>query len=133
MWKIKKTVSKGDYTYAVVTEHPRCTINGYVLEHRVVMENYLGRLLCQDEVVHHIDHNKKNNDIENLELYIRTEHTREHMFEQGIKMVTLCCPECGKKFNRRLVQTHIIKKNKNVHFVVEAVQLCSIVIYNFME
>ena len=32
------------------------------------MENHLGRLLNSDEVVHHKDHNKFNNDISNLEV-----------------------------------------------------------------
>lgn len=45
MWKIEKIVSKGDYNYAVVPEHPFSTKNGYVLEHRVIMENHLKRLL----------------------------------------------------------------------------------------
>ena len=28
---------------------------GYVLYHRILMENHLGRILNQNEVVHHID------------------------------------------------------------------------------
>ena len=43
MWNIKKIVSKGDYLYALVPEHPKATKNGYVLLHRIVMENHLGR------------------------------------------------------------------------------------------
>lgn len=61
-------MSKGDYNYAVVSEHPKRTKNNYVLEHRVVMENHLGRLLNENEVVHHINGNKKDNRIENLKL-----------------------------------------------------------------
>ena len=52
-WKIKKIVSKGDYLYAVVDEHPRRNKHSYVLLHRVLMENHLGRILNHDEVVHH--------------------------------------------------------------------------------
>ena len=59
MWTIRKVVSKGEYNYAVVPEHPNRTINNYVLEHRVIMENYLGRLLRDDEVIHHKNGNKK--------------------------------------------------------------------------
>ena len=44
-WKIEKVVSKGDYLYAVVKDHPNRTKNNYVLLHRVIVENYLGRLL----------------------------------------------------------------------------------------
>lgn len=49
-WKIQKIVSKGDYNYAITKEHPKATKNGYVLEHRIVMENHLGRLLNSDHV-----------------------------------------------------------------------------------
>lgn len=59
MWNVKKIINKGDYLYALVPEHPNCTKNGYVLLHRIVMENHLGRLLNTNEIVHHIDHNKK--------------------------------------------------------------------------
>lgn len=51
MWNVKNIVSKGDYNYAVVPEHPNRTEHNYVLEHRVVMENYLGRILDDDEGV----------------------------------------------------------------------------------
>ena len=54
MWKIEKIVKKGDYLYAVVIEHPCSTKHGYVLHHRIVMENHLKRLLSHSEVVHHV-------------------------------------------------------------------------------
>ena len=55
-------------------------VNGKKIdEHRYVMEQYLGRKLSRDEVVHHKDGNKENNDIENLELMSLSEHSRQHM------------------------------------------------------
>lgn len=50
-WKVEKNVSKGDYDYAVVKNHPAATKHGYVLYHRIVVENHLGRLLNSNEVV----------------------------------------------------------------------------------
>jgi len=43
-------------------------VNGYVLEHRLVMAKALGRPLADEETVHHIDGNRARNDISNLQL-----------------------------------------------------------------
>lgn len=43
--------------------------DGYVMEHRLVMAQWIGRPLRRTEVVNHIDHNPANNARENLELY----------------------------------------------------------------
>jgi hypothetical protein len=50
--------------------------NGYkTVEHRIVMETYLGRELERGEVVHHINHIRCDPRIENLELMTRGEHS----------------------------------------------------------
>lgn len=48
-------------------------------EHRLVMEQLLGRKLRSDEVVHHKDGNKLNNSPENLVVMTLAEHSRLHM------------------------------------------------------
>lgn len=48
------------------------------LEHRHIVELQLGRLLTQDEIVHHIDGNGLNNTPENLQLMSRSEHAKHH-------------------------------------------------------
>lgn len=50
-------------------EHPNCNKDGYILEHRLTMEKHLGRYLDPKEVVHHIDCDRANNKIENLQLF----------------------------------------------------------------
>ena len=112
MWKIEKLVKKGEYMYAVVKDHPYRTKNNYVLAHRVIMENHLGRLLNNDEVVHHKDGNKLNNDLSNLEVMNAKEHVMKHQRLHGRKWAELQCPWCGKHFMKPLNATFIQKKAK---------------------
>ena len=112
MWNIQKIVSKGDYNYAVVPEHPKRTKNNYVLEHRVVMENHLGRLLNENEVVHHINGNKKDNRIENLKLLSEKEHKFLHGKKNGYKTVVLKCPWCKEIFAIRKNKSFLSKNTK---------------------
>lgn len=112
MWNILKRAKCGKYVYAYVPDHPNATKYGYVLEHRIVMENYLGRLLNKDEVVHHKDHDTKNNSIENLEVMKYKEHCKMHALEQGKNFALLKCPWCGKIFKKSRNNTHLVKPSK---------------------
>ena len=54
--------------------------NKKILIHRRIMEEHLGRKLSSNEIVHHIDGNKLNNDINNLEVVSRSEHIKKHFY-----------------------------------------------------
>lgn len=57
---------------------------GAIREHVLVMENHLGRALTKGEVVHHIDGDKTNNDIDNLDLCTVQEHNACHATSESI-------------------------------------------------
>lgn len=54
------------------------TSDGLIDEHRLIMERHLGRKLLSSEIVHHKDGDKSNNDLENLDVMSRSEHSRVH-------------------------------------------------------
>ncbi len=67
--------SKG-YVLAYAPDHPRATNRGYVYQHRLVMEEQLGRFLRTDEHVHHRNGKRWDNRPENLEVMDAREHAR---------------------------------------------------------
>lgn len=52
-----------------------------ILVHRKVMQDHLGRELSSNEIIHHIDGDKLNNSIDNLEIVTRSEHINMHRDE----------------------------------------------------
>ena len=66
-----------------VSSHPFCNSQGYVFEHRLVMEKKIRRYLKSQEVVHHIDKNPSNNHPSNLQL-----------FENNSKHIKFHCSLC---------------------------------------
>lgn len=68
-WKGGRVVDKSGYILVHCPDHPNSNLNGYIREHRLVMSEKIGRPLLRDEVVHHIDGDKQNNSVENLEVY----------------------------------------------------------------
>lgn len=82
---------------------------------RLLMENKLGRKLLPDEDVHHIDGNKLNNDLSNLQIKIHSQHVREHAQKYFDKIAK--CDVCQKEFvwsGKKQVRYYIgLKRGKN--------------------
>ncbi|MGE7843906.1 HNH endonuclease [Lysinibacillus sp. NPDC093712] len=77
-WKGGRFVHETGYVFIHAPENAMANSRGYVREHRLVMANYLGRPLERDEIVHHIDGNKENNDVSNLQLMDNSTHAKLH-------------------------------------------------------
>lgn len=61
------------------SEHPFATRKGYILRARLVMEGILRRYLSPEEVVHHINGIKDDDQPENLKLFPnQAEHIKHH-------------------------------------------------------
>jgi hypothetical protein len=68
-WRGNKIRHKKGYVQVRVPDHPNA-VSGYVFEHRLVMEDIIGRLLFSNENVHHKNGIKDDNRPENLELWV---------------------------------------------------------------
>jgi hypothetical protein len=77
-WKGGRYIAKTGYVLISSPDHPYVGKNGYVFEHRLVMEKHLGRYLTENEICHHKNGNRTDNRIENLQLMSRREHNYIH-------------------------------------------------------
>lgn len=78
-------VHRQGYVMLRMPEHPDAVkYGGYVLEHRYVMEQHVGRPLRPKEHVHHLDHDRTNNAIENLLIVDPIEHAKYHTSQPRI-------------------------------------------------
>lgn len=77
-WKGGQRLSRDGYIRTYAPDHPWPRKSGYVFEHVRILELSIGRRLLPGEVVHHKDHDRLNNSLENLELQRAGEHSRHH-------------------------------------------------------
>ena len=71
-------ITHNGYIMDLFKSHPNADSKGYVRRHRLVMERKIDRYLRDDEIVHHIDLDKKNNHIDNLKIMTKSTHMKLH-------------------------------------------------------
>jgi hypothetical protein len=86
-WKGGRRKVNGGYVGIWKPEHPFADQSGYVLEHRLVMEEAISRPVRSDETVHHLNGVHDDNRIENLQLR-QVGHGKGGCYE---------CADCGSR------------------------------------
>lgn len=84
-WKGGKIILNG-YIAIYMPNHPYRTAGDYVYEHRLIMEQHLNRYLESWEIVHHINGDKMDNRLENLEILDNVTHRKKHFEETNAKL-----------------------------------------------
>jgi hypothetical protein len=79
-------IDKDGYTQVYIGKNYPYRNGGYthIREHQFIMECHLKRRLSKNEIVHHIDGNKKNNNLDNLFLTTVAEHNKLHAESESI-------------------------------------------------
>lgn len=80
---------------------------------RLLMEQHLGRELLPTETVDHIDEDKTNDDLSNLQILLLEENVRKSMKRRAAEMYKFLCPQCGTESSKTMRQVKgNLKKNK---------------------
>lgn len=95
---VAKRISNYGYVLLKMPDHPMAMDGGWIKEHRFVAEQFLMtneqsisingvRCLSKKYDVHHIDGNRTNNDVANLQILTRSEHSKLHQKKKHLKFI----------------------------------------------
>jgi hypothetical protein len=94
----KITGDKSPAKYRLIKKrgHPNARSDGQIMEHRFVMSQHLGRPLYEHENVHHINGDRFDNRLENLELWSKSQPSGQRIpdkVEWAIELLKTYAPE----------------------------------------
>lgn len=79
---------------------------------RYLMSVELGRHLLETEHVDHIDNDKTNDILSNLQILTQAQNNAKEGKRKGRVLVELACPSCKEVFTRRKGSTHLVPSLK---------------------
>ena len=133
-WKGGRIADKNSGYIRIKTRGHSNSKSNYVSEHRLIMEKHLSRELNPYEIIHHINRDRSDNRIENLELTSNNKHGKIHWkrenIENGIKALVkinilrklprikiFCACGCGERLinrdNKARLRKYINGHNQN--------------------
>jgi len=101
--------TRNGYFLVYCPEHPFAMSGGQVYQHRLVMEKYLGRYLTKEEHVHHLNGNRKDNRLVNLQLITNSKHQNLTKKTHGLSK-TKEYEKISNKFKRDRAENYILKQ-----------------------
>ena len=110
-WKGGRKTNRQGYVVVILpVGHPPAQSHNRILEHRLIMEQKLGRYLLSSEQVHHINGIRDDNRPENLELISSANHQLRGMF----------CSHCELRKEIRLLRWQLKELTRQLQGVLIA-------------
>ena len=102
-WKGGKKKDKDGYIKILISNHPFCDKNGYVFEHRLIVEAQIGRYLRPKETPHHLGATDDNRPHMLMAFVSRSVHTKFHKNPSNVKPSEIIFD--GRKFTHERPQS----------------------------
>ena len=115
MYKVYQTVRQSDGRKMVTLVHLETKANRRMTFARYLLATKIGRELTKQEHADHIDGNKTNDSIDNLQILTPQQNQIKAVLESGRsqRLLTIVCPECKQTFER--FERDVKSKRKNGH------------------
>jgi hypothetical protein len=97
-WKGGRHKHTSGYNILIIPSHAKARSRGRIFEHRFLYEQYHKCCLLKWAVIHHINGNKSDNRIENLQPMTSTDNIKRHYIDRRAKILpNRQCVECGSR------------------------------------